>query len=262
MYISSTRETERSVAIKKSQHKTEIVAVMKNGIKKYGSGDTAIYALNGVSIDIEKGRFVAIMGPSGSGKSTLLHCMSGLDSLTSGDVKIAGKSLVSLKDKKLTLLRRKNVGFIFQSFNLVSTLSAEENIKLPLLISNSKTDQKWYEKVIGTLDIKNRLSHMPSELSGGQRQRVAVARALVSKPKIIFADEPSGNLDSKSSTELLSFLRSMVDDLGQTLIMVTHDPRAASFADEVVFLKDGSIVDKLLKPTQQKIFKYLQKLEY
>ena len=233
---------------------------MTNGVKVYGEGDTEVRALNDVSIDVLEGQFTAIMGPSGSGKSTLLQCLAGLDSLTRGDVVISDTNIGQISDKELTLLRRSSVGFIFQAFNLVPTLTAEENILLPLTIAKRKPDQQWYEKVVNTLGINDRLTHVPSELSGGQQQRVAAARALVSRPDVIFADEPSGNLDSKSGIELLTFLRQAVDDLGQAIVMVTHDPNAAAFADRVVFLDDGKIVDEMKSPTSAKIFDKLKKL--
>ncbi len=236
------------------------VAEMVNGVKTYGMGDTAVHALGGVDIQIDDKQFTAIMGPSGSGKSTLLQCLAGLDDLTSGSVTIAGVSLQGISDKRLTLLRRENVGFIFQAFNLVPTLTARENIVLPLSIARHKPDEQWFSTVVETLGIHDRLTHIPSELSGGQQQRVAVARAMVSKPEIIFADEPSGNLDSKSGDELLGFLRQAVDTLDQSIVMVTHDPHAASFADRVVFLDDGKIVHELKKPTETKIFDTLKKL--
>ncbi len=233
---------------------------MKNAVKIYGKGDTEIHALSGVNVDVMSGEFTAIMGPSGSGKSTLLQCLAGLDTLTSGEVKISGKSLSNIKDKTLTMLRRVNVGFIFQAFNLVPTLNASENILLPLTIAKKSVDKDWYDKVVSILRIEKRLNHTPTELSGGQQQRVAAARALVSKPKVIFADEPSGNLDSKSGTELLGFMRKAVDDFNQAIVMVTHDPNAASFADRVIFLDDGKIVDEMKTPTTVKILDRLKKL--
>lgn len=232
---------------------TGIAARVDGGFKVYGSGDTEVKALDGVSADFERGVFTAIMGPSGSGKSTLLHCAAGLDELTSGHVFIGGTELGQLKDKELTRLRRDKVGFIFQAFNLIPTLSARENVLLPLLIAGQKPDQEWFDQVVGILGLGERLSHRPSELSGGQQQRVAAARALVSRPEIIFADEPSGNLDSSSAAELLSFMRRAVKEFGQTIVMVTHDPVAASYADRVVFLEDGKIVDELVNPTPDSV---------
>lgn len=238
----------------------EIVASMNGGTKIYGKGDTEVHALDGVSIDIHNAEFTAIMGPSGSGKSTLLQCLAGLDNLTAGEVAIDGTSLVNIKDKKLTLLRREKVGFIFQAFNLVPTLTAMENILLPITIAKHRVDKQWFKKVVDTLKLGNRLDHTPNQLSGGQQQRVAAARALVSRPKIIFADEPSGNLDSKSGIELLKFMRAAVDNLGQAIVMVTHDPNAASYADRVVFLDDGKIIDEMFDPTPSKIFDRMKRI--
>lgn len=232
-----------------SQLTREVAARIHGGAKIYGQGDTEVRALDDVTAEFEKGRFTAIMGPSGSGKSTLLHCVAGLDVLTDGQVFIGDIELGSLKDKELTLLRREKVGFVFQSFNLVPTLSARENVLLPLLIAGADHDEAWFDQVIGILGIGDRLTHRPSELSGGQQQRVAAARALVSRPDIVFADEPSGNLDSKSAAELLDFMRRAVKEFGQTIVMVTHDPVAASYADRVVFLEDGKIVDEMHDPT-------------
>src|SRR5688572_19012219 len=213
--------------------------------KVYGSGQTEVTALDDVSIELESARFTAIMGPSGSGKSTLMHCLAGLDTLTSGEVWIGDTRVDGLDDKRLTILRRERIGFIFQSFNLVPTLTARENIELPLSLAGTKADDAWLERIVDTVGLGDRLHHRPSELSGGQQQRVAVARALASKPSIIFADEPTGNLDSRSSSQILGFLRQAVTELGQTIVMVTHDPIAASYASRVVFLADGRIVDEL-----------------
>ncbi len=210
--------------------------------RRYGEGEAAVDALAGVSVDFPNGRFAAIMGPSGSGKSTLLHLLAGLDRPTSGVVRIAGVDLTGLNDKELTELRREKIGFIFQTFNLLPVLSAEENILLPLSIAGRKPDREWFERLIDTVGIRDRLSHRPAELSGGQQQRVAVARALISRPSVVFADEPSGNLDSKASGDVLSLLRQAVDDFGQTVVMVTHDAHAASFADRLLLLADGTIV--------------------
>ena len=217
--------------------------------KVYGSGDSEVRALDGVTVQFEAGKFTAIMGPSGSGKSTLMHSLAGLDGLTSGSVYIGSTALASLKDKELTELRRREVGFIFQAYNLIPTLSAEENIRLPLLLGNSQGDEAWINRVIDTVGLRDRLKHRPSELSGGQQQRVAVARALASKPTIIFADEPTGNLDSRTGAEILSFMRLAVNELGQTIVMVTHDPVAAAYSDRVIFLADGRIVDELQNPS-------------
>jgi putative ABC transport system ATP-binding protein len=229
--------------------------------KVYGEGDAEVRALDGVSVGFEAGRFTAIMGPSGSGKSTLLHCMAGLDAPTSGTVLIGDVDLTTLSEKQLTLLRREKVGFVFQAFNLVPTLTAAENITLPLDIAGAKPDPAWYQRVVTTIGLSDRLSHRPSELSGGQQQRVAGARALVSKPEIVYADEPTGNLDSRSGAELLAFLKSAVKDHGQTIVMVTHDANAASYADRIVFLADGRIVDEMLEPTADRVLDRLKSLE-
>jgi putative ABC transport system ATP-binding protein len=229
--------------------------------KVYGHGDAAVRALDGVSVDFDRGHYTAIMGPSGSGKSTLLHCMAGLDMPTSGQVFIGDVDLTALSEKQLTLLRREKVGFVFQTFNLIPTLSAAENITLPLDIAGDKPDPAWFDTVVDTVGLRDRLSHRPSELSGGQQQRVAGARALVSRPEIIYADEPTGNLDSHASHELLEFLRSAVKDHGQTIVMVTHDAAAASFSDRVVFLEDGRIVDEMRDPTTDRVLDRLKSLE-
>ena len=226
-----------------------VAARTLGAVKTYGAGDTRVTALDGVDVSFVRGRFTAIMGPSGSGKSTLLHCVAGLDSLDAGRVFIGDTELGSLSDKKLTLLRRDRVGFVFQAFNLVPTLTARENIVLPLTLAGRRPDEAWVEQVIRTVGLETRLRHRPSELSGGQQQRVAVARALASRPEIIFADEPTGNLDSRSGAEVLSFLRQAVDEFGQTIVMVTHDPVAAAHADTVLFLSDGRVVDALVQPT-------------
>jgi putative ABC transport system ATP-binding protein len=229
--------------------------------KTYGEGDATVRALDDVSVEFERARFSAIMGPSGSGKSTLLHCMAGLDKPTSGQVLIGDVDLTTLSEKDLTLLRRKSVGFVFQAYNLVPTLTASENITLPLDIAGQEPDKAWFDEVVDTVGIRDRLSHRPSELSGGQQQRVAGARALVNRPEIVFADEPTGNLDSKASQEILTFLRSAVKDHGQTIVMVTHDASAASFADRIVFLGDGRVVDEMLEPTTDRILDRLKSLE-
>jgi putative ABC transport system ATP-binding protein len=210
--------------------------------RRYGEGEIAVDALAGVSVDFPTGHFAAIMGPSGSGKSTLMHTLAGLDRPSSGTVRVDGIELTELDDKKLTQLRRERIGFIFQTFNLLPVLSAEENILLPLSIAGRKPDREWFDRLIDTIGIRDRLSHRPAEMSGGQQQRVAVARALVSRPAVVFADEPSGNLDSKASNEVLGLLRHAVDDFDQTVVMVTHDPHAASFADRLLVLADGLIV--------------------
>jgi putative ABC transport system ATP-binding protein len=228
--------------------------------KAYGSGDTAVVALDEVTVDLPTGRFTAIMGPSGSGKSTLLHCLAGLDRLTDGQVFVAEVELGLLPDKQLTLLRRTRIGLVFQAFNLVPTLTARENIALPLTLAGRQPDPAWFDEVIATVDLGDRLGHRPSELSGGQQQRVAVARALVSRPAVVFADEPTGNLDSRSGAELLDFLRRAVDETGQTVVMVTHDPGAAAHADTVVFLADGRIVDHLADPTADRVLEAIKRL--
>jgi putative ABC transport system ATP-binding protein len=223
--------------------------------KVYGTygKDNAVIALDQVSTSFRKGHFTAIMGPSGSGKSTLLHCMAGLDSLTSGQAFIAGQDLSTMSDKELTQLRRDRIGFVFQAYNLVPTLNALENIVLPASLAGRKPDQPWLDQVVQAVSLGDRLTHRPNELSGGQQQRVACARALASRPDIVFADEPSGNLDSKSSAELLSFLRRAVKELGQTIVMVTHDPAAAAYSDRVLFLADGKVVDQLDDPTAETV---------
>jgi len=231
-----------------------------DGIKSYGEGDAAVHALDGATAEFESGQFTAIMGPSGSGKSTLLHCIAGLDTLSSGTAYIGDVDLSTLKDKDLTLLRRERIGFVFQAYNLVPSLTAEENILLPLSIGGKKPDQDWYDQILDTVGLRDRLSHLPSELSGGQQQRVAAARALVSKPEIIFADEPSGNLDSKAGAELLGFMRKAVNDFGQTIVMVTHDPNTAAYADRIVFLVDGAIVDEMRDPTADAVLDRLKSL--
>jgi putative ABC transport system ATP-binding protein len=224
-----------------------------DAVKVYGVGDNEVRALDGVTIAFESGKFTAIMGPSGSGKSTLMHCLAGLDSLTSGAVYIGDTYLAALNDKELTELRRSKVGFIFQAYNLIPTLTAKENILLPLMLGGDEGDKDWIDEVIATVGLAARLKHRPSELSGGQQQRVAVARALAGKPDIIFADEPTGNLDSRSGAEVLDFMRRAVREYGQTIVMVTHDPVAASYADRVVFLNDGRIVDEMLEPTAERV---------
>ena len=230
-------------------------------VKTYGQGATQVVALDGVSVDFAANEFTAIMGPSGSGKSTLMHSMAGLDSFTSGSAYIGGTDLAGLSDKELTALRRDRLGFIFQSFNLVPTLTAAENITLPTDIAGRKVDQEWFEEITRRLGLAERLSHRPSELSGGQQQRVACARALVSRPDIIFGDEPTGNLDSNASREVLDILRNAVDADGQTVVIVTHDARAASYADRVIFLRDGRIVDELYEPTMDAILQVMSGIE-
>jgi putative ABC transport system ATP-binding protein len=228
--------------------------------KVYGSGNAEVRALDGVTLDIAVGEFTAVMGPSGSGKSTLMHCCAALDTPTSGEIWLGDTQLGGLHDKKLTLLRRERIGFVFQSYNLVPTLTARENILLPLSIAGRKPEPAWYDAVIDSVNLRDRLDHRPNELSGGQQQRVAVARALVSRPTIVFADEPTGNLDSRASAEMLTLLRSSVDDHGQTTVMVTHDPVAAAYTDRVVFLADGRIVDELRRPDREQVLNKMQEL--
>jgi putative ABC transport system ATP-binding protein len=243
-------------------HTVQLIAARAiNLTKVYGSGDTRVRALDAVSADFAKGEFTAIMGPSGSGKSTLMHCLAGLDSASDGSVLIGDTELTGLSDKKMTQLRRDRIGFVFQAFNLVPTLTALENITLPVDIAGRKPNQEWLDSVINTLGLRDRLSHRPSELSGGQQQRVACARALASQPEIIFGDEPTGNLDSRSSGAVLGILRNSVTHLGQTVVIVTHDPRAASYADRVVFLADGQIVDELRQPTADGVLDRMKHLE-
>jgi putative ABC transport system ATP-binding protein len=228
--------------------------------KLYGAGDAAVAALDNVSVAVERGRFTAIMGPSGSGKSTLLHMLAGLDRPTSGEVYLGDTEITSLKDKRLTTLRRDRIGFIFQSFNLLPTMTAAENIVLPMRIAGRRPDPAWVASIVETVGLDGRLGHRPSQLSGGQQQRVAAARALASRPEIVFADEPTGALDSRSGTDLLRFLRSAVDDLGQTIVMVTHDPGAAAYADRVLFLADGRIADEMHTPTAEAVLDYMKTL--
>jgi len=229
--------------------------------KIYGEGSTQVVALDDVSVELDRSRFTAIMGPSGSGKSTLMHCLAGLDSVTAGQVFIGDTDLTSLDDKALTALRRDRVGFVFQSFNLVPTLTALENIRLPLDLAGRQSDKEWVDTVIDTIGLRDRLNHRPTELSGGQQQRVACARAMISRPEVIFADEPTGNLDSRSSAEVLGFLRRSVDETGQTIVIVTHDPGAASYADRALFLADGRIVESLDDPTSDRVLDLMKKLD-
>ncbi len=240
---------------------TDIAARADDAVKIYGKGEAAVRALDGVTVAFDSHTFTAIMGPSGSGKSTLLHCLAGLDTLTSGRVFIGDTDLSSLDDDRLTRLRRDNVGFVFQAYNLVPTLNALENITLPLSIAGRAPDRAWLDQVIDTIGLRDRLRHRPAELSGGEQQRVAAARALASRPEIIFADEPSGNLDSTSGAELLGFMRDAVQQLGQTIVMVTHDPSAAAYADRVVFLGDGRLTGELSEPTRERILDRIRDLE-
>jgi putative ABC transport system ATP-binding protein len=228
--------------------------------KIYGSGEAEVRALDGIDVEFTAGAFTAIMGPSGSGKSTLLHCLAGLDRLTSGQIFLGDTEISGCSEKELTIVRRDQIGFIFQAYNLIPTLNALENITLPMALAGRKAEQSWLDNVVGTVRLGDRLSHRPSELSGGQQQRVAVARALVSKPHIIFADEPTGNLDSKSGAEILNFMRSAVTELGQTIVMVTHDPGAAGYSDRVVFLADGKTVGEMADPTPQAILDRMKQL--
>jgi putative ABC transport system ATP-binding protein len=230
-----------------------VAARARQVVKAYGTGETRVVALDSVDIDLMRGEFTAIMGPSGSGKSTLMHCLAGLDTVTSGQIFLDDTEVTGLKDKKLTRLRRDSVGFVFQAFNLVPTLNALENITLPMDIAGRKPDQEWLDRIVTTVGLAGRLKHRPAQLSGGQQQRVAVARALASRPQIIFGDEPTGNLDSRAGAEILGFLRRSVDEFGQTIVMVTHDPVAASYADRVVYLADGRIVDEMRSPTAEAV---------
>jgi putative ABC transport system ATP-binding protein len=232
-----------------------------DAVKTYGSGEAAVQALAGVTVAFPKGRFTAIMGPSGSGKSTLMQCVAGLDRLTSGHAYIGDTDLSTLSKEKLTLLRRDRLGFIFQQYNLVSSLTARENIELPLTLAGEHADPEWFGQVVATVGLGNRLDNLPSQLSGGQQQRVAVARALVPRPEIVFADEPTGALDSSTGTEILTFMRQAVDTSGQTIVMVTHDPHAASFADNVLFLADGRIIDEMPDPTTDRVLDRMKRFE-
>jgi len=237
-----------------------VAARAESASKIYGSGENEVKALDNVSVSFERGKFSAIMGPSGSGKSTLMHCIAGLDALTEGNVFIGDTDLSQLNDKEITKLRREKIGFIFQSFNLIPTLNAYENITLPLTLGKKSGDDAWIKQVIDTISLKDRLDHRPSELSGGQQQRVAVARALATQPELIFADEPTGNLDSKSGSDILKFMRRAVTDLKQTIVMVTHDAVSASYADRIVFLADGHVAGEMFEPTPEKVLDYLKHL--
>ncbi|MFE7118639.1 ABC transporter ATP-binding protein [Streptomyces sp. NPDC057654] len=233
--------------------RTAVAASARQVTKAYGAGETRVVALDSVDVDIARGQFTAIMGPSGSGKSTLMHCLAVLDTVTSGQIWLDETEITGLKDKKLTQLRRDRIGFIFQAFNLLPTLNALENITLPMDIAGRKPDRAWLERVVGTVGLAERLKHRPNQLSGGQQQRVAVARALAARPEIIFGDEPTGNLDSRAGAEVLGFLRRSVDELGQTIVIVTHDPVAASYADRALYLADGLIVDEMFHPTAEMV---------
>jgi putative ABC transport system ATP-binding protein len=236
------------------------VVVAESVARRYGEGETAVEALRGVSVDIERARLTAVMGPSGSGKSTLMHILAGLDKPTSGKVQVAGTEITTLGDNDLTKLRREHIGFVFQFFNLLPMLNARENITLPLTISGEKPDEGWVEKVVSDVGLSDRLTHRPAELSGGQQQRVAIARALISKPTVLFADEPTGNLDSTTGQEILQLLRASVDSLSQTTVMVTHDPRAAAIADRILFLADGVIVREMREATSHEVIEAMEKL--
>jgi putative ABC transport system ATP-binding protein len=240
---------------------TDVAARADDVWKVYGQGEAQVTALRGVSVDLRRAEYTAIMGPSGSGKSTLMHCLAGLDTVTRGDVFVGATKLTGLSDAALTKLRREQVGFIFQQFNLLPTLTAQENILLPLAIAGRTPEPQWLDRVIDTVDLRDRLSHRPTELSGGQQQRVACARALVTRPEVIFADEPTGNLDSRSSAEVLGFLRSSVREFGQTIVMVTHDPTAAAYADRVIFLADGQIVHEMSAPTADAVLDTMKRLD-
>jgi putative ABC transport system ATP-binding protein len=252
--------TTMSAATAETTATRRVAARAEHATKVYGDDDTRVRALDDVTVEFDRGRFTAIMGPSGSGKSTLLHCQAGLDTLTEGHIYIGDVDLGTLSDRDLTVLRREQVGFVFQSFNLVPTLTALENIVLPLSLAGRKPDPDWLDRVVDTVALRDRLSHRPSELSGGQQQRVAVARALTSRPEIVFTDEPTGNLDSRSGSEILQFMRAAVDGWGQTVVMVTHDPVAAAHADVVLFLVDGRIVDQLGAPTAGSVLDRLKSL--
>jgi putative ABC transport system ATP-binding protein len=241
--------------------RTRVAARAVHATKVYGSGSTAVRALDDVSVDLPGGRFTAVMGPSGSGKSTLMHCVAGLDTVTSGQVFIGPLELGALSDRELTLVRREQVGFVFQAFNLLPTLTALENITLPLDLAGARPDRDWLDGVIASVGLGDRLSHRPPELSGGQQQRVAVARALASRPQIVFADEPTGNLDSRAGAEILGFMAAAVRDLGQTVVMVTHDPVAAAYADSVIFLADGRVAGHVDDPTPQSVLDTLKGLQ-
>lgn len=251
-----------TAALGATQHIQAPPAVSARGLSKvYSTGDSAVHALDGIDVEFARGAFTAIMGPSGSGKSTLMHCLAGLDTTTSGTVHLGRTDITGLKDKQLTLLRRDRIGFIFQSFNLLPMLTAQQNILLPAQIAKRPVDQSRLDHIIDVVGLRDRLDHLPSKLSGGQQQRVAVARALLGSPEVVYADEPTGNLDSRSGTEILTFLRDSARDLEQTIVMVTHDPVAASYADRVIFLRDGRFVDEIREPSSETVLDRLVKLE-
>ena len=239
---------------------TGVAARTLGAMKIYGSGEAEVHALDGIDVEFSRHKYTAIMGPSGSGKSTLLHCLAGLDRVSTGQVFLGDIEISACSEKELTLIRRDNIGFIFQSYNLIPTLTAAENITLPLALAGKKPDQGAFDRIVDTVSLRDRLGHKPTELSGGQQQRVAVARALISSPDIVFADEPTGNLDSKAGAEILGFMRRAVDDLGQTIVMVTHDPGAAGYADRVVFLADGKIVAEIADPTADSVIDKMKQL--
>jgi putative ABC transport system ATP-binding protein len=247
-----------AVAEPRSSAPAKVAARAVNASKIYGSGEAEVRALDGISVEFAHSAFTAIMGPSGSGKSTLLHCLAGLDRVTAGQIFLGDVEISAANEKQLTLIRRDRIGFVFQAFNLIPTLDAEENITLPMALAGRKPDKEWFDRVVSTVGLADRLRHRPSELSGGQQQRVAVARALASQPDLIFADEPTGNLDSRAGAEILGFMRRAVDDFRQTIVMVTHDPIAAGYADRVVFLADGKIVDEMLEPTADRVLDRLK----
>jgi len=244
-----------------SDRRSDVAARAAGVWKVYGTGEAQVTALRGVDVSLTRSEFTAIMGPSGSGKSTLMHCLAGLDTVTRGDVYVGDVKVTGLKDSGLTALRRDKVGFVFQQFNLLPTLTAAENITLPVAIAGRKVDQAWFDTVVDAVGLRDRLGHRPVQLSGGQQQRVACARALITRPDVIFADEPTGNLDSRSGAEVLGFLRRSVRDFGQTIVMVTHDPNAASYADRVIFLADGNVMDELRSPTPEAILDLMKRLD-
>jgi putative ABC transport system ATP-binding protein len=247
-----------SIAI--NDHRTAVAAHAVDLVKIYGTGDAVVRALAGVNVEFASGQFTAVMGPSGSGKSTLMHCLAGLDAPTSGHAYVGDLDIANLDDSGLTELRRDHIGFVFQSFNLVPTLTARENIVLPVDLAGAKVDQAWFDYLVDKLGIGDRLGHRPAELSGGQQQRCACARAMISRPELIFADEPTGNLDSNASAEMLGFLRTSVSELGQSIVMVTHDPHGASYADRVVFIADGQVVGDLAEPTSDTVLERMREL--
>jgi putative ABC transport system ATP-binding protein len=252
--------TSTTIVRPNSLEATELAARSVDAVKVYGAGDVAVRALDHVTVDVPRGAFTAVMGPSGCGKSTLVHCLAGLDTLTSGEIEVGGQLLAGMSEKELTILRRDRIGFVFQSFNLIPTLTAAENIALPADLAGRHLDQAWLDTVIDTVGLRDRLQHRPSELSGGQQQRVAVARSVAGSPEIVFADEPTGNLDSRAAGEILGLLRRAVDDFGQTVVMVTHDPNAAAFSDHVIFMADGRVAGELTDPTTERVLDRMKRL--